>query len=216
LLDEVVNRIEKNTNSNRPFKKSLYILVTKYDLWKDLLNLEIDGNPWEMNENGTFCLKVDSIYNTSLGVRSLIEKVCPQLVHSAEENFDKVVFVPVSAIGKDTSMIEMEHGMFGVRPKDIKPFGTSSPLISVLADAGFVKTVASSKGNENVIAFPLKRKFKVFIDDECYILPNCYLQRNLTCPKTGKQFRPVLKAAGESSESSTLSDNSLLENSKTK
>ncbi len=218
LLDEMVNRIEKNTNSTRPFNKSIYILVTKYDIWKGLLNLEIDGNPWDMNENGVFYLKKDSVYNTSLAVRSLIEKVCPQLVHSAEENFDKVVFVPVSAIGKDTSMIEMENGMFGVKPKDIKPFGTSIPLVSVLADAGFIKAAPAGQVNEseNVVAFPLKRKFKVFIEDECYILPNCYLHRSLTCPNTGKKFRPVLKSTEESSDASTLSDNSLLENSKTK
>ena len=74
LLDEMVNRIEKNTNAVRPFNKSIYILVTKYDLWKNLLNLEIEGNPWEMNENGTFCLQKDELYNTSLAVRSIIEK----------------------------------------------------------------------------------------------------------------------------------------------
>lgn len=216
LLDEVVNRIEKNTNSTRPFNKSIYILVTKFDLWKNLLSQEITSNPWEMDDNGIFSLKIDTLYNTSLAVRSLIEKVCPQMVHSAEENFDKVVFIPVSAIGKDTSMIEMQNGMFGVKPKDIKPFGTSLPLISVLSDTGYVKTVSNRSANEEATAFPLKRKFKVFIDDECYILPNCYLHKNLTCPKTGKPFRPVLKSADSSSESSTMSENSLMENSNTK
>lgn len=212
LLDEVVNRIEKNTNSSRPFKKSIYILVTKYDIWKELINQEITENPWEMDGNGIFSLKVDTVFNTSLAVRSLIEKVCPQLVHSAEENFDKVVFIPVSAIGKNTSMIEMPNGMFGVKPKDIKPFWTSLPLISVLSDTGFVKVVSEQKANEEVTAFPLKRKFKVFIDDECYILPNCYLGKNLICPKTGKPFKPVLKSSNGSSEGKP-SGNFQMENS---
>ena len=216
LLDEMVTRIEKNTNADRPFNKSIYILVTKFDLWKNLINLDVTANPWEMDDRGVFSLKIDTVYNTSLAVRSLIEKVCPQLVHSAEENFAKVVFIPVSAIGKDTSMIEMPNGMFGVKPKDIKPFGTTLPMISVLADAGFVKTIADRNSNEETTAFPLKRKFKVFIDDECYILPNCYLHKNLTCPKTGKPFKPVLKSPDMSSESATLSDSSVMENSKLK
>jgi len=215
LLDEMVNRIEKNTNAERPFQKSIYILVTKFDLWKDLVKIDVPANPWEMDENGVFSLKVDSMYNSSLAVRAILEKVCPQLVHSAEANFDKVVFIPVSAIGKDTSMVEMPNGMFGVKPKDIKPFGTSVPLISVLSDTGYVKTVTDRESNEEATAFPLKRKFKVFIDDECYILPNCYLHKNLNCPKTGKAFKPVLKASGSSSDASTMSGNSIMENSNT-
>lgn len=211
LLDEVVNRIEKNTNVTRPFSKSLYVLVTKYDLWKSLLKLEIDENPWEMTDDGTFSLKSDTVYNSSFAVRSIIEKVCPQLVHSAEENFDKVVFIPVSAIGKDTEMVEIQNGMFGVKPKDIKPFGTSLPLISVLADTGFIKETSSSESFELLKAFPLKRKFKVFVDDECYILPNCYLDKNLACPKTGKTFKAVLNTAedkGDKQEESTTLESS--------
>jgi len=207
LIDEVINRIEKNTNSNRPFKKSLYVIVTKFDLWKDLLKFDIEESPWVLNDNGVCSLKIDTVYNASLSIRALIEKVCPQLVHNAEENFDKVVFIPVSAIGKETSMIEMENGMFGVKPKDIKPFWTSIPFASVLVDNGFVKTVSSQTESETVKAFPLKRKFKTFVDDNCYILPNCYLEKNLTCPKTNKPFKPSLKTTDPSqSQSSSVQE----------
>ena len=211
LIDEIINRIEKHTHSTRPLEKQMIVLITKYDLWKGLLNVKLDSHPWEESKEGCCVLNMDKIYTASLALRNLFEEACPQAVHAIEENFQNVLFLPISAIGENTTMHENENGIFGVKPKEIDPFWTSVPLLKIFADEGYIKTVTNKEDSAEVEAFPLQKKFKVTVEGNSYILPGSYLNRNLICPKSNTPFRPVSKQSDSNSEEKGSDLNSLIE-----
>lgn len=99
ILVESKNRINNVGEANR--KRPLFILVTKYDIWKGLLDVELSRNPWQRVDGNTYCeLDLEYIEEISRRVKQLVWKHSPRVIGIAEEISDHVCFLPVSATGR--------------------------------------------------------------------------------------------------------------------
>ncbi|MFA6815067.1 MAG: FHA domain-containing protein [Lentisphaeria bacterium] len=140
ILTEMINRIKKYSGM-RAGKKSdmtLMIIVSKCDIWKDLLEIELPENPWNWDfENNTSAVDVGIIKKVSFALRVLLEQICPELVSTAESFAGEVIYLPNSALGKSPEL-DPETGMIGVYPGDIKPFWGAVPMLYFFYQRGLI------------------------------------------------------------------------------
>jgi hypothetical protein len=55
-------------------------------------------------------------------------EVCPEIVTAAESFAQRVVYVPVSALGR-SPLEHPDNGDLAIRPRDIKPMWATVPLL---------------------------------------------------------------------------------------
>lgn len=114
---------------NRP----LIVVVTKYDAWASLLEGPSLEPPWIQGRNTPLHgLDVEYVEQWSRRVRNLLTSMTPELVSAAEDFAEKVLYVPVSAMGRSPET-DPVTGALGIRPRDIKPQWTEVPLLYFLA-----------------------------------------------------------------------------------
>ncbi len=140
LLTEMINRIKKYSGLRADAKtaKTLIIVVPKFDVWRELLNCEIREEPWDWSPaHHTCALDLEEIMNASFAVRNLLDRVCPEVVATAESFAGDVLYLPNSALGHSPEIHE-ETGLLGVRPRDIQPFWISVPMLYFFHERGFI------------------------------------------------------------------------------
>ncbi|MFO7821721.1 MAG: FHA domain-containing protein, partial [Lentisphaeria bacterium] len=150
LLTEMTNRIQKYTGgrsrnkSNRP----LVIIIPKADIWLSELGYDIPQEPWSWDKDvGTSALDVDTIMSASYSVRALLEEVCPELVSTAESFSSDVLFVPNSALGTSPEL-DQNSGTLGIRPRNIKPFWITVPMLYHFYRYGLIPVLPRRKQTE--------------------------------------------------------------------
>ena len=75
ILTEMINRIKKYSGmrSVKKSAKTLLLVVSKFDVWKHLLDMEVPKEPWMWEPDYNTCvLDVDLIKNVSFCVRQLL------------------------------------------------------------------------------------------------------------------------------------------------
>ena len=196
LLTEMINRIQKYTGTSRRQKseRPLIVIVPKADIWLHMLEYDIPAEPWVWDsETKTCALDIDTIMSTSLSVRAVLEDVSPELVSTAESYSRDVIFLPNSALGQSPEVDE-ESGTLGIKPKDIKPFWITVPMLYHFYRYGLIPRMARSSRSDEEL---LKPDYSVSGDLVYVDMPGCelplqvpvsYLGYRLRCPVTGQWF----------------------------
>lgn len=147
ILTEMINRIKKYSGmrSSKRSGKTLIVVVSKYDLWRQLLDCELPDKAWSWESSFNTCvLDVNLIKNTSFQLRNLLEEVCPELVSTAESFAGEVLYLPNSALGHSPEL-NPETGMIGIRPGQIEPFWVTLPMLYFFYQRGFIPAIPEEK-----------------------------------------------------------------------
>jgi FHA domain len=189
-ISELVNRLRKNNTSYKNlFEKTLVITVPKFDAWQELLTCDLPETPWRPGANGIAELDYGVICSVSLGVRNFIEQFNPAVVHNAEAFFANVIYIPVSAIGKNSSLQTVGNGV-GVKVADIDPYWITVPFLHAMMEQGLLDCheVEATGSYKKVVSVAHDGKFCTAFGGKNYTLSKFYLNRVLTCPETSKRF----------------------------
>jgi hypothetical protein len=127
ILSEAAVRVRRarGLSENARHDRPLIVVLTKCDAWAGLLE---DGDlspPWRAKD-GLAGLDRERIERRSQQLRRLMLELCPELVAAAENFAQEVVYVPVSALGRQPE--KGPHGL-ALRPRDIRPVWVSVPLL---------------------------------------------------------------------------------------
>jgi len=152
LFHEMVDRVRRHAglHQNQKYKKPLIIIVTKFDVWRQLLDCESLPCPWsQLTGSDHAALDMPVIESISHQVRELLWKFSPEMVSSAESFSERVFYVPVSATGCSPEFDETTKENQGFRPYDIKPEWAEVPLLVALArwGGGMIPFVSSNKSS---------------------------------------------------------------------
>jgi hypothetical protein len=196
ILTEMINRIKKYSGMRSGVKtaKTLILIVSKFDVWSQLLDEDLPPEPWEWDAKLNTCvLDVETIKNVSFQIRTLLEDVCPEIISTAESFAGDVLYIPNSALGHSPEISE-ESGMIGIRPKDVHPFWVSVPMLYFFQERGFIpalprnkrekrETVSvSCKVSGDVVFVSVPERMKPLQ------IPVSYLGTRLRCPGTDLWF----------------------------
>lgn len=197
LLTEMINRFDKYSGKRaaRKSTKTLIVLVPKSDIWLDLLGHDICQTPWQWDPDTRTCtLDVETIMATSFAVRSLLQETCPEIVSTAESFAGTVLFLPNTALGRSPEL-DPETGMLGIRPRDIRPFWISIPMLYLLYKHGLIAASPHTQPCANPIepdnvSISGDIAFVDLGDDDVPLqVPILYMGYCLRCPRTGRWFR---------------------------
>ena len=115
--------LSHNVKHNRP----LVVVVTKCDAWADLLDDRNLQEPWVMKD-GRAGLNLERVERRSQELRSLLLRVCPEVVNSAENFAETVLYVPASALGRHP-VVHPRTKSLAIRPAEIRPVWVTVPLL---------------------------------------------------------------------------------------
>lgn len=136
VLQEAADRIRRFSGlpQNAKHGRPLVVVVTKYDAWSELLPLpEMAKLPWRLAKSGNLAgVNIQRVDEVSQKLRQLLWKYTPELVSAAEGLAQKVVYIPVSAVGRSPE-VDPQTGMLGLRPRDIRPVWVEVPVIYALS-----------------------------------------------------------------------------------
>jgi len=196
ILTEMINRIKKYSGMRSGCKtaKTLVIVVSKFDVWRGLLDQDLPENPWQWDARFNTCvLDTPMLRNVSFQLRSLLEDVCPEMVSTAESFAGEVVYLPNSALGHSPEL-NSDTGMIGIRPRDVKPFWVSVPMLYFFHEKGFIPALSASRRphQETVPAECKVSGDVVFVRlpgrEKPLQVPVSYLGCRLRCPGTDMWF----------------------------
>jgi hypothetical protein len=130
VLQEAIARVRRvlglpqSARHDRP----LIIVLTKCDAWDRLLAETKAGEPW-VARDGIASLDVEQIERRSRQARALMLQACPELVATAEDFAQEVLYVPASALGQSPERVLPDRGPPAIRPCDIRPTWVTVPLL---------------------------------------------------------------------------------------
>jgi len=196
ILTEMINRIKKYSGMRSGTKtaKTLVIVLSKFDAWRELLDEELPEVPWQWDARCNTCmLDVHLLRNVSFQVRSLLEDVCPEMVPTAESFAGEVLYLPNSALGHSPEL-NPETGMIGIRPRDVAPFWVSVPMLYFFHEKGFIPALPASRRPPRQTV-PIECKVSgdvVFVRlpgrEKPLQVPVSYMGYRLRCPGTDLWF----------------------------
>jgi hypothetical protein len=132
ILNEAAVRIRRYASLASTVKhdRPLMVVVTKFDAWSKLLD-DNDPSPPYVQVGKLAGLDLERIERRSQALRTLLLKVCPELVASAESFATNVTYVPVSALGRTPEPVPGTNHV-AIRPNEIKPVWVTVPLLYTL------------------------------------------------------------------------------------
>ncbi|GIW70734.1 MAG: hypothetical protein KatS3mg102_0276 [Planctomycetota bacterium] len=150
ILSEAAVRIRRHAHlpAQAPLAQPLLVLASKADIWSPLLQLDLEepyleppepGAPWVIDE--------DRLEEVTGRVRALLQELCPQLVALAEGISRRVVYFPVSALGR--SPVRTADGRLAVPAREIRPRWVTVPLMYAISKwmlPGLVRRVHRVRG----------------------------------------------------------------------
>ena len=140
LLVEMARRVRMHAGlaPQERIAKPLFVLLSKSDIWASLLH-EPDGSPVDVTTPpyarervGLGKMSLKRVDHVSGRVRELLMDLAPELVAAAEDAFERVIFVPVSALGT-SPVLDEASGLLKVPVARINPRWTTVPFIYTLA-----------------------------------------------------------------------------------
>ncbi len=134
-LTETAQRVRRYSGlgSNQKHKAPLIVIIPKQDVWGHLLDANIDTDPYTKISHGTLSsVDVRQIEEVSKKLRQLLTTLVPELVASAEDFCETVIYVPVSATGCSPETDESGK-RYGIRPKNIQPRWATVPFMYMFA-----------------------------------------------------------------------------------
>ena len=134
ILYEAADRIRRYTalGQHAKHKHPIIVIVTKFDAWSKLLGVEKLREAVVCDKQGERgALDVQYVEEVSGHVRALLWKLSPEIVSAVEDFVDHVLYIPVSATGRNPE-IDEKTGVLGVRPSTIRPLWAEVPLLYAL------------------------------------------------------------------------------------
>ena len=147
ILTEMINRIKKYSGMRTGTKiaKTLLVVLSKFDVWSELLDEELPDEPWQWDSRSNVCvLDVHLLRNVSFQIRHLLQTICPEVVTTAESFAGEVLYLPNSALGHSPEL-NLETGMIGIKPRDVAPFWVSVPMLYFFCERGFIPALSKAK-----------------------------------------------------------------------
>jgi hypothetical protein len=146
ILQEAAARIRKFANLKQSEKHGvpLVVILTKCDIWSDLLGEDPPGDPYVRRQfagsggNGAteiYAVDTATVERRSQLCRRLLLQTCPEIVTAAEGFARDVTYVPVSAVGWSTHLSE-DGEQIRIRPADADPYWATVPVVYALAKYG--------------------------------------------------------------------------------
>ena len=139
LFHEMVDRVRRHAglHQDQKYTRPLIIIVTKFDVWCQLLDRESLPCPWKhISKQDVFALDMPVIESLSNQVREMLWKYSPEMVSAAESFAQRVFYVPVSATGCSPEFDPTTKENKGFCPRDINPEWAEVPLLVALAKWG--------------------------------------------------------------------------------
>jgi hypothetical protein len=151
LLYEMISRIRRHEGlrAAERLQRPLVLCVSKADLLGSMV--DFGENPWRWDrEAGVHLLDMDRLVAMSFHVRALLLEYAPLIVRTLEALADRVIYVPVSALGHcpaaepatlpaaDASSTREANPYAAVRPCDIKTKWVEVPLLYLLCCLGLI------------------------------------------------------------------------------
>ena len=128
ILQEAAARVRRDLGLPQTVQhdRPLVVVCTKFDAWAGLIGKVNISDPW--TQVGRVAgLNVDAIQQVSLILRTVLLRVCPEVVSVAESFAREVTYVPASALG--CLPVPGAAGKAAVRPRDIRPMGVTVPML---------------------------------------------------------------------------------------
>lgn len=158
ILQEAAARIRRYASLKQTEKhaRPLVVILTKSDAWSHLLGEDLPPEPWKLMPAGQVgtqmmarpfhAFDAPAVERRSQLARTLLLKLCPEIVNAAEGFATRVVYVPVSAVGWETSLND-RNGLLSIRPEDTRPHWVTAPYLYALyrANPGLIPSLAIRK-----------------------------------------------------------------------
>lgn len=134
IFVEATERIRRYAGIGHNVKhaRPLVIVVTKFDSWASLLNIERLPRAWTVGSGTLSAMKLQLVEELSQRVRSLLWTFSPEMVSAAEGFSGQVIYIPTSATGCGPTA-DPATGGYGFRPKDIHPIWAEVPMLYVMS-----------------------------------------------------------------------------------
>ena len=140
LLVEMARRVRTHAGlaPNERIPKPLFVVLSKSDVWGALLKdesgrpMDITAPPYSSERAGLGKVGIRRIDRTSDRLRALMQEVAPEVVASAEDAFERVVYVPVSAIGT-SPVLDPASGLLKVPVSRISPRWATVPFLYTIS-----------------------------------------------------------------------------------
>jgi len=136
ILKEAAVRVRRylGLSENARIKKPLIVIVPKFDVWGQLLDMSLDEEPYA-GFNGASAARMDlqRVEKAHARLKELFRRLCPEFAATAEAFTTAVRYVPVSSLGCSPSLIRRgKLTFYGVRPENVHPKWVTVPLLYCL------------------------------------------------------------------------------------
>jgi hypothetical protein len=140
LIVEMARRVRTHAGlaPNERIPKPLFVILSKSDVWGPLLTdesgkpMDITEPPYSRERAGLGKVGIRRVDRTSDRVRELLAGVAPEVVSAAEDAFERVIYVPVSAIGT-SPVLDPATGLLKVPVARIAPRWVTVPFLYTLS-----------------------------------------------------------------------------------
>lgn len=134
MLDEVLERVRRRRGVAGIDRISipLIVAVTKSDVWAESLGQPALPDDMSMVDyKGKPSIDMEQFTAVSDRVRTWLKSHCPEMVHAAESQVQRVFFVPTSSQGTSPEL-NAQSKMLMVRPSTMQPRMADAPLLLAL------------------------------------------------------------------------------------
>ena len=161
ILQEAAARIRRHVGLKQMDKHSrpLIVIVTKCDAWLHLVEQSPCPEPWRQVPSGQsgerkidiplHALDTGLIEQRSQFVRQVLLTHCPEIVTAAEGFASHVTYIPVSAVGWETQVVDGTDGKRSlvIRPEDTAPYWVTVPYLYALCRTvpGLIPSIVRKK-----------------------------------------------------------------------
>jgi hypothetical protein len=133
ILSEAAIRFRRHASLSAYQKcdRPLLVLVAKSDIWSSLIDEDVASEPIiREGDIGAHLavLDFDRIERISRKVRHLLTSITPEVVSTAEDFAEEVVYIPVSALGHSPEKYPDKNGLL-IKPRDVQPHWVTIPLL---------------------------------------------------------------------------------------
>jgi len=137
LVAEMAHRVRTHAglSAGERIRRVLMVLVAKSDVWGKLVAEDIESDPyWTTSTDGRTLGHVDTrrVDRVSTAVRTMLARFAPELVATAEDACERVLYVPVSAFGS-SPRVDPATGALLVQPREIAPHWVTVPFAYALS-----------------------------------------------------------------------------------
>lgn len=132
ILSEAALRVRKHTGRSTYERHTspLLVLLAKSDIWAPLVRADLTTEPLRPPPVGSRLASVDldRVEEVSDALRNMLLDIAPEVVTTAEDFSNEVVYMPVSALGGSPEKVPEAEGLV-VRPRNVHPHWVTVPLL---------------------------------------------------------------------------------------